>query len=232
MSNNKGKLIVVDGTDASGKKTQTSKAKDRLIEEGNSVKSLDFPQYENNFFGKFLGQCLRGDHGDWVGLNPKIASVIYAADRFESSEQIRQWLNEGNIVILDRYVSSNQIHQGGKIHDEQKRTEFMQWLDIMEHEALGVPRPDAILYLDVPVEISQRLLKMKETQDSKKYLEGKKDQHENDIEHLTAARESGLKMVHENSNAHLIECTHDNEMLSIEIIHERVYSKIKEILNT
>jgi dTMP kinase len=226
----KGKLIVVDGTDGSGKATQVKKLKERLINEGYNVRSLDFPQYYNNFFGKMVGEALKGDYGDWAGTHPKIASVIYANDRAESAPKIKQWLAEGSIVILDRYVSSNQIHQGGKIDNSDERKEFMQWLDTMEHDVLGIPRPDAIVYLDVSVAITQKLLIAKGNKESKKYLEGRGDQHENNIQHLEAARESGLKMISENNNWVRIRCSHDENILSIEEIHSILYQKIKEIL--
>jgi len=228
----KGKLIVIDGTDGSGKATQVKKIKERLISEGHKVKSLDFPRYYDNFFGNMVGQALKGDYGDWAGINPKLASVVYANDRAESAPQINQWLEEGNIVILDRYVSSNQIHQGGKIDDENERKEFMQWLDTMEHDVLGSPRPDAILYLDVSVAITQKLLIAKGNKESKKYLEGRGDQHENNIEHLEAARESGLKMISENNNWIRIGCSREGDIFSIDVIHEIIYDKVITLLNT
>lgn len=226
----KGKLIVIDGTDGSGKATQVSLLKDRLAADGYLVKSLDFPRYYDNFFGKFIGEALKGDYGDWAGIHPKIASIAYAADRYESSQQIRQWLDQGAVVILDRYVSSNQIHQGGKINDQHERQEFMRWLDTMEHQVFGIPRPDAILYLDVPIEISQKLVMAKNNQDTKKYLEGKLDQHENDIEHLENAKQSGLKMIVENNNWIQIACAPDKEMRSIESIRREIHQKVLEVV--
>ena len=99
MSKNKGKLIVIDGTDGSGKATQVAKLKERLTSEEYQVCSLDFPRYYDNFFGGFIGECLAGKHGNWAELDPKIASVVYAADRFESSAQIRTWLEEGSTQL-------------------------------------------------------------------------------------------------------------------------------------
>ena len=160
----KGKLIVIDGTDGSGKATQVKKLTERLLQENHNVKSLDFPRYYDNFFGKFIGEALRGDYGNWKDIHPKIASIIYANDRLESAPMIKDWLDEGNIVILDRYVSSNQIHQGGKIHDKHTRKEFMQWLDTMEHEILGIPRPDLILYLNVPIAVTREIIGRKRKQ--------------------------------------------------------------------
>ena len=226
----KGKLIVIDGTDGSGKATQVAKLKERLLNEGIKIESLDFPQYYNNFFGKLIGQGLAGELGNWAGLDPKIASVMYAADRFESSKQISEWLNDGKTVVLDRYVSSNQIHQGGKISDETERREFMEWLDKMEHEVFSIPRPDMILYLNVPLKITQQLLIAKGNKESKKYLNGKSDQHEDDLVHLEASKESGLKMIAENNNWQKVECVANGEMLSVDEIHTRIYGFVKDAI--
>ncbi len=228
----KGKLIVIDGTDGSGKATQVARLKERLAAEGHQVQSLDFPRYYDNFFGGLIGECLAGKYGDWAGTHPKIASVLYANDRAESAPQIKTWLENGDIVILDRYVSSNQIHQGGKIDNSEERREFMQWLDTLEHEVLGIPRPDAILYLDVSVKITQELLVKKGNKESKKYLEGQGDQHENNIEHLEAARESGLKMIAENNNWIRIGCSREGDIFSIDIIHGLIYEKVQDILKS
>jgi dTMP kinase len=227
----KGKLIVIDGTDGSGKATQVKKLKERLVSEGISVESLDFPRYYDNFFGKLIGEGLAGELGDWTALHPKIASALYAADRYESSQQISDWLDNGKIVILDRYVSSNQIHQGGKINKEKERKEFMQWLDTMEHNVFKIPRPDVILYLNVPLEVTQKLLVKKGNQESKKYLDGRGDQHENNLEHLEAAKESGLKMIAENNNWKKIECSANGEILSIDEIHTKIYGLVKDIIS-
>jgi len=225
----KGKLIVIDGTDGSGKATQVALLKERFIKENHHIQSLDFPQYYNNFFGGMVGDALAGRLGDWAGTDPKIASVIYAADRFESSKQIQEWLDSGIHVILDRYVSSNQIHQGGKITDIEQRREFMAWLDTMEHEIFGIPRPDIILYLDVPIAVTQKLLISKGNKQSKEYLAGAGDQHEDDPEHLENAKQSGLKMIAENNNWHKIECTEGENILPIEDIHQMIYKVVRNI---
>ena len=127
--------------------------------EGCLVRTMDFPQYGNNFFGAFIGECITGEHGDFLTLDPRITSVLYAADRFESSEKIKKWLNDGDTVVLDRYVSANQIHQGGKIFDTRKRKEFLLWLDEMEYGVFHLPRPHMVIYLDVPIDTSIGLLR-------------------------------------------------------------------------
>src|SRR5690606_12245312 len=156
-----------------GKATQTALLVKRLKREGHSVRTYDFPQYEDNFFGRLIGECLAGQHGDFPTLDPYIASVLYAADRFESKAKLERWLQEGRVVVLDRYVSANQIHQGGKTLDPKKRKRFLEWLDRMEFGVFGLPRPDLVLYLDVPYEVSQRLLAGKGLKDKKTYLKKK-----------------------------------------------------------
>src|SRR3989338_5111207 len=130
----RGKLIVIDGTDGSGKATQTDLLVKHLKRDGQRVKVVDFPDYYSNFFGKFIGHCLSERYYDFVKVHQKIASVLYAADRFESRDKIKKWIAEGNIVIANRYASANQIHQGGKIANTKKRESFLKWLAEMEYE--------------------------------------------------------------------------------------------------
>ena len=226
----KGKFIVFDGVDGCGKKTQTDLLIKKIKSEGKKVKTIDFPQYENNFFGKFIGECLAGEHGDFAKLDPKIASVLYAADRFESSEQIKKWLGKGYIVIGDRYANSNQIHQGGKILDAKKRQEFLKWLDKMEFDIFEIPRPDVIIFLNVPLSISLKLLEEKNAKEKKKYLHGKKDAHESDLKHLQNAKRSALNLVKESGNWIDVKCVVRNKLLSKEKISDLVWNEVVGIL--
>lgn len=227
----RGKLIVLDGSDGSGKATQTRLLLARLKAEGHRTRTLDFPQYEANFFGRLLGRSLAGEFGDFIGIDPHIGSVLYAADRFESRPMIERWLKAGYIVVLDRYVSANQIHQGGKIHDVKKQKEFLGWLDRMEHGVFGLPRPDRIVYLDVPVEVSQRLLGLEEQKRKKVYLKkGQKDQAESNPKHLAESRENALRLVKKLNAWTKIDCTRKGEMLSRETIAEKVWKVIEKNL--
>jgi dTMP kinase len=226
----KGKLIVVDGTDGSGKATQVALLKERLIKEGYQVETIDFPRYEDNFFGKLIGECLAGKHGDFISVHSKIVSVLYSADRWQSSDMIRDWLSQGKIVIADRYVSANQIHQGGKIHDDKEREEFLLWLDKLEYEVFKLPRPDHTVYLDVSLETTLRLLKEKDQVFKKKYSEGVNDQAENNHEHLVDSRESAIKML-QNTNWTRIACEEEGQMLPREVITEKIYNVCLRILS-
>lgn len=227
----KGKLIVIDGTDGSGKTTQVGFLAEHLKREGYKVKIIDFPEYYKNFFGKFIGHCLSEQYYNWLNIHPKIASVMYAADRWESSKQTREWIKSGYIVIANRYVSANQIHQGGKIKSAQKRADFMKWLDQMEYEVFGIPRPDITLYLSLPINIVLQLLKDRDSSKTKReYLKKKKDVHENDTNFLINSRKSALKLVKENSKFIKIECAEKGKILSREKIHELVYKEVKKII--
>lgn len=227
----KGKLIVLDGADGSGKATQAKLLAARLKKDRYKVKTLDFPQYEKNFFGKLIGECLAGEYGDFIAIDPHIASTLYAADRFESKKVLEKWLKEGNIVVLDRYVSANQIHQGGKITDDKARKKFLEWLDVMEFTVYGIPRPDLVFYLDVPQEISEQLISNgKQGLSVNRAVKGKKDLAEINKKHLLAARESALKIVKKGNNWKRISCAPKGELLSREDIAELIWTQIKKVI--
>ncbi|PID51735.1 MAG: thymidylate kinase [Candidatus Moraniibacteriota bacterium] len=223
----KGKLIVIDGSDGSGKATQTQCVVRALKKAGRRVRTCDFPQYEKNFFGAFIGECITGEHGDFVALDPHITSVIYAADRFESSKKIQRWLEKGYTVVLDRYVSANQIHQGGKIADPRARKKFLQWLDTMEFGVFRLPRPDMVIYLDVSVQLSQILLQ--NTDKKKSYIpKGKKDLVEADRTYLENARKSALWLARNNDNWERIQCVKNGRLRSIEDIQRDILHILKK----
>lgn len=224
----RGKLIVIDGSDGVGKATQTKLLVERLKREGKKVVTLDFPRYEHNFFGKFIGACLRGDHGEFVKVDPYICSVLYAADRYESKRIIEDALSSGKTVVLDRYVSANQMHQGGKIRDTRKRKEFLKWLDTMEHGAFGIPRPDLIIYLHLPVTLSLLLLRTKSAGEKKKYIKGKWDTVESDLKYLANAQLSALKIIQAGAKWKKIVCNKGNTILPREIIHEKIWEEVKK----
>jgi dTMP kinase len=228
----RGKLIVLDGADGAGKATQTKLLIARMKKEKKKVATLDFPRYESNLFGKLIGEALAGKHGDFVGMSPYIASTLYAADRFETKVQIEKWFASGTTVILDRYVSANQIHQGGKIHDPKERKKFLAWLDAMEYGVYKLPKPNIVIYLDVPYEVSKKLLVGTGATKRKTYMKGKDlDQAESSEEYLRKSRESALKMVKQSNQWERIVCTNKKgELLAREEVHELVWERVKKYL--
>ena len=227
----KGKLIVIDGTDGSGKATQVELLREHLVKDGYIVKVVDFPEYYKNFFGKFIGHCLSEQYYNFLNVHPKIASVLYAADRWESSEEMITWLKKGYVIIANRYVSANQIHQGGKTRDRKRRNNFLKWLDKMEYEVFNLPRPDVTFYLSLPIKIVLELLENRGSSKMKReYLKRGKDVHEVDENFLIDSRKSALKLVKEIPNFIKIDCEEKGNILSREIIHEKIYKEVKKIL--
>ncbi|MCW1888569.1 MAG: deoxynucleoside kinase [Candidatus Moranbacteria bacterium] len=224
----KGKLIVIDGLDGAGKATQAALLVARLKKEGKKVVTLDFPQYQNNFFGAFIGECLASKHGDFLNLSPHIASVLYASDRFEASVKIKRWLKEGKYVVLDRYVSANQIHQGGKIKDIKERKKFLEWLSTMEYGVFQIPRPDKVIFLDVTPEVTRRMLENQVNKKDKKIYLGKdaKDVVEESMEYMLASRVSALWIAKTEKNWTKISCIKGQEILPREVIAEKVYQAV------
>lgn len=224
----RGKLIVIDGSDGSGKATQTKLLVEGLKREKIRVHTLDFPQYTNNMMGKLIGECIAGIHGDFLHSDPYVASVIYAADRFESKGKIEQWLAAGDIVVLDRYVSANQIHQGGKIADPKKRKAFLLWLEKMEYGVFKLPKPDLTIYLSMPLGFSIELLRNAAPKKRGYLKKGMRDTVEMDIKYLQNAQKSAELLMKEHRSWRKILCAEGPSILSREVIHERVYNSVRQ----
>lgn len=227
MSSSKGKLVVIDGIDGTGKATQTALLKRKLEAEGRKVVTIDFPQYDDNIGGRVIKKLLQGEFGDFLALNPKAASAYYAADRRESMPKIKAWLDEGYIVIIDRYVSSNMIHQGSKIKDPQEAKDFLEWLDQLEYVMMELPRPDVIFYLDVTAEVAADLLRNRAIKEG-----GSRDQVEGNLKHMIESRECALNIVGGTVKKWVrIVCSgDDNKLLPPEPIHEKIYEVAKTVL--
>ena len=224
----KGKLIVIDGIDGAGKTTQIGRLVNQLIKQGHDVVTADFPQYGTKSAG-MVEEYLNGKYGASEDVNPYVASFFYALDRYDASFKIRNWINQGKIVITDRYVSANMGHQGGKFDTLQKRQEYFRWLDYYEYTVFGIPRPDMTLILHIPHEHGQGLMKDRE---DKQYIESEDqlDTHEADLDHLKRAEQTYLEMAQEFDDFELIECMQDGRLLSIEEISELVWQSASKIL--
>lgn len=224
----KGKFIVIDGIDGSGKATQTKLLLKRLKKKKFKTATIDFPQYYNNFFGKMTGRYLSGEFGAAQEVSPYLASILYALDRWESKDFILKELEKGKIIICDRYASANMIHQGGKIKETKKREELIKWLEEMEFEILKISKPDLVIYLDIPHKIGQALVDKKS---KRAYTKGKKrDIHENDENHLKNARSQALKLVEKNKNWLKINCVKNKKLLSPEKISDLIWDKLEKVL--
>ena len=217
----KGKLIVLDGTDGSGKTTQTELLVERLKKERHSVEVISFPQYGDKCAG-LVEDYLAGRFGTAKEVGPYRAAIFYAGDRYAASSKIRKWLSEGKVVIANRYVFSSMGHQAGKISDLSKRDGFLAWLKDLEYNIFGIPKEDLNILLYVPFEIGMELAK-------KRAKGNKQDIHEVDVGHMKEASESYL-YVAKKFKWPVIECAPSGSILPKEEIAEMVWKKVKKAL--
>ncbi len=229
-------FVVIEGIDASGKATQTKFLVERLKKEGYEVETIDFPQYGKKSAGP-LENYLNGKYGSSKELGAYIPSIFYACDRFDSSFKIKKWLDEGKIVIADRYIASNISHQGGKIKNQEERRKYIEWLYNLEYKIFKIPKPDFTIILKTSPEFSERLVgkgydKGKEEK-RKSYLGNKKkDIHEKDKEHLLNTLNSYLEVAEMfPDDFKIINCLEEGELLSKEKIHEKVWSVVRKLLS-
>ncbi len=223
----KGKLIVIEGTDCSGKETQSNLLIERLEKEGKKVAKFSFPNYDTPtgkiVGGPYLGKsyiCEGWFEEGAASVDPKVASLYYAADRLYNSKAIVDALKVNDIVLLDRYTTSNMGHQASKLESKKERLEMIDWLATLEFDLIKLPKPDITIFLHMPYEAAIPL-RAKRAE--------KLDQHENDEAHLRKSEETYLLMAEKLSFA-TIECALDNNAKSIEEIHEEVYNTVLEML--
>ena len=226
-----GKLIVIEGTDASGKETQTELLRQKLLRDNIQAQSISFPRYETPT-GKIVGICYLGkalpknEVGcSWFAkpteLDPLTASLYYAADRREAAPQILKILNSGIHLISNRYVESNMGHQGGKIRDESHRKRLFEKLDCLEHEILEIPRPNAVVFLYMPWKVTKELNKERG---------GHQDAHEASEEHLINAEEAYLQLSRLRKWERIDCAPHGFPPHSINEISAEVYDRVKPLL--
>ena len=219
-----GKLIVIEGTDGSGKSTQFRLLSERLEHDGVAFKHIVFPRYQEES-SALIRMYLGGQFGTKPSdVNAYAASSFYAVDRYASYKMDwGQWYEQGGVVLSDRYTTSNAVHQAAKEPGE-KQAAFLNWLYDFEYDKLGLPKPDLTLYLDVPTDFTEKLLRHRE-QDTNT----KADIHEKDMAYLATCRESGRAAA-----AHygwtVICCVTDGVMRSIEDIHAEIYAHVQKCL--
>jgi dTMP kinase len=227
MNTGRGAFVVVEGTDGSGKGTQFKLLAERLENEGYDVETFDFPQYEKPS-SYFVREYLNGKYGGLSDVGPYTASLFYALDRFEAANRLRQALDDGKVVLANRYVGSSMAHQGTKFTHAEERRGYFIWLDNLEFEMLRIPRPDFSFVLRVPPEIAQRLVDQKE---ERSYTKKKRDLHEADLGHLQKAAEVYDDMCQLFPKDFLrVDCTRGDSLMDIQSIHEILWQKIEPIL--
>lgn len=220
-----GRFIVIEGTDGSGKATQTKFLADKLRSLNLPFELTDFPQYHEPS-GYFAAKYLRGEYGSADEVGPYRGSLFYAVDRYDKSFDIRNWLAEGKTVVSNRYVSANMGHQAGKIKNPREREKFLKWLLELEYGIFNIPKPDLTILLYLPPAIGQSFVDQK---NARAYTKGKKrDIHEADLKHLEDAAEAYLSVAKKYGWT-VIECVEDGKILSPEKVHALVWQTVKKL---
>ena len=221
-----GKFIVIEGTDCSGKETQSKLLVEKLTKMGYKAIRLTFPKYDSPtgkivggpYLGKpEIGECWFPEGA--VNLDPKVACLYYAADRKYNEKEIEDYLKDDYFVICDRYVSSNMAHQGSKITEDEDRFHMYEWIDKLEFWLLNLPKPDKTIFLHVPYTYAVELKKNRESL----------DQHETNEEHLKNSEVAYIELS-EMYNWKHINCIKNDKIRTIEDINEEILSYLKEYL--
>jgi dTMP kinase len=222
-----GKIIVFDGTDSSGKRTQAMLLTERLNKEGCKAKMISFPRYEH-FFGKVVGRYLMGEFGSKEVLPPEFAALLYAVDRYNLKNEIESKLKEGVVLVMDRYIEANLYH-AAKYKEGVEREEFIEWLEKVEER---LPQADKVFFLDMPSEAAQKLMQGEDR--SASYRKGKTmDIHESDLNYQEQVKKTFLSQA-KKKNWEIIKCAEKKdsgwEIFSKKKIHEMIWAKVKELV--
>lgn len=206
----KGLLVVIDGIDGSGKTTQINLLTKSLEEKQIPYGVISFPRYGDNIYGKLVRRYLKGEFGSINEVNPYLMALAYAGDRALAKFQIEQWLKEGKVVLANRYVSSSKAHLGANLAEE-KREEFIKWLDELEYKTNGIPKEDLTILLSVDAKIGQQ-------------NSTDQDIHEKNIQHLERASKIYLDLAKSEDNWYVVDCMKDGEMKTQRDIHREIVS--------
>ncbi|MCF2640569.1 thymidylate kinase [uncultured Fusobacterium sp.] len=222
-----GKLIVIEGTDSSGKETQTKKLFEKLEEKGLKVKKISFPNYDSPACEP-VKMYLAGAFGeDAMKVNPYPVSTMYAIDRYASFKtDWEKFYNEDGIIVTDRYVTSNMVHQASKIKDLDEKKQYLNWLEDLEYEKMGIPRPDLVIFLNMPTDMAVKLMAERK---NKITGEEKKDIHERDKEYLKESHANACKIANI-YNWKEIKCSDGDRIKTIEEIGEEVFSLVEKVV--
>lgn len=222
-----GKLIVIEGTDSSGKQTQTEKLYLRLKDDEMKIKKISFPNYESPA-SEPVKMYLAGDFGKEVGkTNPYPVSTMYAIDRYASFKtEWGNFYNNNGIIVSDRYTTSNMVHQASKINDLSEKIKYLDWLVDLEYHKMELPQPDMVIFLNMPTETAYELM---EERKNKITGESQKDIHENDRAYMKASYDNACYIASKYS-WYEIKCVENGRLKTIDEINDEVYKVVKEMI--
>ena len=221
-------FIVLEGVDGCGKSTQIAKLRAMFAEQGVESEYLHFPRFDAPYFGDMIARFLRGELGSIEQVDPYVVALLYAEDRRDAAPMIQGWLNEGKVVIVDRYVYSNVGYQCAKLQDEADREKLRQWILNLEYDYFAIPKPDVSLFLDVPFAFTERKLTEQRVGDDRDYLQGKQDIHEQSMDLQRAVRQVYIDASGYDDDMHVVDCTTAaGEMVSPDEIFDRIMQVVE-----
>ena len=224
-------FIVLEGLDGAGKSTQVEKITQYFNEKGLKTQFIHFPETESPIFGELVAKFLRGELGANDQVNPHLVALLYAGDRNNSKEKIQQWLDDGYVVIADRYVFSNIAFQCAKLGTIHEQDILARWILEMEYEYFKIPQPDLSIFLDVPPSFTEQQLTKQRIGDDRDYLQGERDIHEQDLDFQQQVRFIYMNQIAIREKFKLVNCANDsNEMGTADETFEKVMPFIKNLI--
>lgn len=221
------KFIVVEGVDGSGKSTQIKLLTKHLEMNGIAYRYVHFPRTDSKIYGELIARFLRGDLGNLNTVDPYLVALLYAGDRNDAAPMIRDWLNEGFLVLLDRYVYSNIAFQCAKLSDPGKQDALRNWILELEYGYNGIPKPDVNILLDVPFSFTQKKLTAARTGDERDYLQGMRDIHEEDLDFQKRVRNMYVRQSATCDDLKIVNCIDkQGEMSAPEMIFRKILNHI------
>ena len=223
-------FIVIEGLDGSGKSTQLKLIREYLAKRNIRFKDIHFPKLNKGYYGKLVAEFLRGEFGSLDNVDPKIVALLFAGDRKEHIHEVNQWLEDGFVVIADRYVNSNIAFQCAKCLDQERKNALKEWILDFEYGYHKLPKPSVSIFLDVPFESIKKSLTSEREGEDRDYLNGKRDIHEDSLPFQEKVRQEYLAMVKEQDDFHLIECfDEEGNFLPPLSIHEKIRFRLAEL---
>lgn len=222
------RFVVIEGLDGSGKSTQVELLKKHLDERRIKFKYLHFPRLEVGVYGSLIARFLRGEMGSIEQVDPYLVALIFAGDRKDASNLLSRWIDEGYLVIVDRYVYSNIAFQCAKLKGTDEQNKLADWIMELEYENHKLPVPDLNIFLDVPFEFTRQRLSEQRDGDDREYLKGRDDIHENDLNFQEKVRTIYHSICIKKGNLEIVDCSdHSGIMKSPEKIFEQLKKIIK-----
>jgi len=226
MQNNS-KFIAIEGLDGAGKSTQIALLTDYFNKLGVETRFVHFPIVQEGVFGELIAKFLRGEFGDVKSVHPQLVALLFAEDRKAFSHTINEWLANGYVVLVDRYVLSNIAFQCAKLETEKEKTALREWINMFEYEYNRIPQPDLSVYLDVPFSFTEKALTQRRSGEERKYLNGKDDIHEKDFSLQLAVKREYEVLADTDATVTKIICYDEhNNMKSVAEIHAAIIDNI------